>query len=118
MVSQLRNRLLGLSMALLLGLTAVATPSAYAEMIATPAAQAPANDRERVKALLARPEVAAGMQKMGIAPGDAAKRVDAMTDEEVRTLAGRLDAVPAGGALSTQEWLLIILVILIVIIIL
>jgi hypothetical protein len=80
--------------------------------------QAPEGDRERVKAMLARPEVAAEMQKMGIAPGDAAARVDAMSDAEVRTLAGRLDAMPAGGELSTQEWLLVILAILLVIIIL
>jgi len=118
MSPQFRNRVIALSTLLVLGLSAVATPSAYAGMISSQAVQAPANDRERVKALLARPEVAAEMQKMGLAPGDAAKRVDAMTDAEVRTLAGRLDAVPAGGALATTDWLLIILVILVVIIIL
>ena len=55
---------------------------------------------------------------MGIAADEIQGRIDAMTDEEVRSLAGRLNAVPAGGALTTQEWLLIIVVILLVIIIL
>jgi hypothetical protein len=55
---------------------------------------------------------------MGIAPEEVQGRIDAMTDEEVRSLAGRLSAVPAGGDITTQEWLLIIIVILLVIIIL
>ena len=55
---------------------------------------------------------------MGIVPADVQGRIDAMTDEEVRSLAGRLNAVPAGGDITTQEWLLIIIVILLVIIIL
>jgi hypothetical protein len=119
MSPKFRSRVIELSALLVLGLTvALAVPSAYAGMISTEAVQAPEGDRERVKAMLARPEVAAEMQKMGIAPGDAAARVDAMSDAEVRTLAGRLDAMPAGGELSTQEWLLVILAILLVIIIL
>jgi hypothetical protein len=68
--------------------------------------------------MLARPEVASEMQKMGIPPEKAAARVDAMTDAEVSQLAGRLNALPAGGALSTEEWLLVIVAILLVIIIL
>ena len=74
-------------------------------------------ERERVKAMLERPEVAQQMEKMGIAQKDAAARVDAMTDAEVLQLAGKLDALPAGG-LSNQEWLMLIIVILLVIIIL
>jgi hypothetical protein len=77
-----------------------------------------ATERERVKALIARPELAQQLKQMGIAPAELQGRIDAMTDEEVRSLAGRLDAVPAGGDVTTQEWLLIIIVILLVIIIL
>lgn len=100
-----------------LGLAAaILTPRAFAGMI--PAEQAQPDDRAAVKTMLARPEVAREMEKMGIAPEKAAARVDAMSDEEVRQLAGRLNALPAGGALSTEEWLLIIVGILLVIIIL
>lgn len=100
-----------------LGLAAaILTPRAFAGMI--PAEQAQPDDRAAVKTMLARPEVAREMEKMGIAPEKAAARVDAMSDEEVRQLAGRLNALPAGGALSTEEWLLVIVAILLVIIIL
>src|SRR5262245_40272350 len=96
-----------------LGLAAaMLTPRAYAGMIATQP-----DDRAEVKAMLARPEVAREMEKMGIAPEKAAARVDAMSDDEVRQLAGRLNALPAGGALSTEEWLLVIIAILLVIIV-
>jgi hypothetical protein len=75
-------------------------------------------ERERVKAMLERPEVQAEMQKMGVAPAAAAARVDAMTAEEVRSLAGRLDQLPAGGArMSDQTLLLIIVIVLLIIII-
>ena len=75
-------------------------------------------ERARVKALVERPELGAGLAKMGIAPQEAAARVDAMTDAEVLELAGRLDAALAGGQLTTEQLLLIIIVILLVIIIL
>ena len=75
-------------------------------------------ERERVKALVARPELARELKQMGVVPEEVQGRIDAMTDEEVRSLAGRLDAVAAGGDMTTQEWLLIIIVVLLVIIIL
>ena len=100
---------LGLAAAMLM-------PRAYAGMI--PTEQSQPGDRSAVKSMLARPEVMREMEKMGVPPEKAAERVDAMTDEEVRQLAGRLNAMPAGAALSTQDWLLIIIVILLILIIL
>ena len=87
-------------------------PQARAEMIDTPEVE-----RERVKSMLERPETKAEMQKMGVAPADAAARVDAMTAEEVRSLAGRLDQLPAGGRVSDQTLLIIIILILLIVII-
>jgi hypothetical protein len=105
-----------------LGLAAaILMPRVHAEMIPTPQGDQqvqPDGDRAKVKAMLERPEVVREMQKMGIPPEKAAARVDAMTDVEVSQLAGRLNALPAGGALATEEWLLIIVVILLIIIIL
>jgi hypothetical protein len=100
-----------LAMLLFFGLAA----TAQAGMISTPSQEQ--NERERVKAMLERPDVAQQMEKMGILQKDAVERVNAMTDAEVLQLAGRLDALPAGG-LSNQEWLMVIIVILLVIIIL
>ena len=94
---------------------AFAVPQAYAALVSTD--QAAGQERERVKALLERPQVAQQMEKMGIPAKEALARVDAMTDEEVRTLAGRLDALPAGGQISSQTLLLICLVIILLLLI-
>ena len=91
---------------------ALSLPQAHAGLISTDAAQA-RDERSRVKALLERPELAAELQKMGIPPQDAAARVDAMNDAEVRQLAGRLDALPAGGQATTL--MLIVIIILLII---
>ena len=90
-------------------------PPVQAGVIATDEAQAGGSqqERERVKAALARPEVAKEIEKFGISAKDAVGRVDAMTDMEVRTLAGRIDALPAGGALTNTELLIIILLVVI-----
>ena len=92
----------------------LAAPLARAGMIPSDAAVKPATERQRVKALLERPDVAKELQKMGIKPADAEARVSAMSDAEIGQLAGRLDALPAGGALTNQELLLIIIIILLV----
>ena len=93
---------------------AIAVPHAHAGMIGTDQTARPPAERERVKAMLERPEVAKGLEKMGVAPKDAAARIDAMSDAEVIQLAGRIDSLPAGGVLSNQELLLIIIIVLLV----
>jgi hypothetical protein len=75
-------------------------------------------ERDRVKSMLERPELAAELEKMGVPAADAKARVDAMTPQEVSQLAGRLDQLAAGGALSNQDLLLIIILLLLLIIIL
>ena len=104
------KRILGICFTLLF----LVAPLARAGMIPSDAAVQPGSDRERVKAMLQRPEVAKELQKMGIAPADAESRVKAMSDGEVAQLAGRLDALPAGGALTNEELLLIIVIVLLV----
>ena len=101
--------LVGLAAALLM-------PRAYAGMIGSDAAQ-PSQERAQVKAILARPELAKELQKMGIAPQEALSRVDAMSDAEVSQLAGRLSSLPAGGELSTQDILIIVIIVLLAVII-
>ena len=111
---RLRTFIAEISAALLFGLAlALAVPQVHAAVIATDATVSD-QEKSRVKDMLARPEVAAEMQKMGIAPAEAAARVDAMTPEEVRQLAGRLDSLPAGGQSRTDTILIIILIVLII----
>ena len=113
MIQQVRSFLTGISAALLCALAmTLAVPPAHAGMI-----QLEDLERERVKSMLERPEVANALEKMGIPADEARARVDAMNQAEVRQLSGRLDALPAGGQTSTQNLLLIIIVILLVLII-
>jgi hypothetical protein len=94
---------------------ALAAPHARAGLVGTD--QALGDERSRVKALIERPELARQLQEMGLPPEQAAARVDAMTEAEVASLAGRLDALPAGGITNTELLLLIILVVLIALVI-
>jgi hypothetical protein len=111
MTQRLRAVLADITAALLFGLAlALAVPQAHAEMIRIDP------DRERVNALLSTPEVVKELERMGIPADEARARVGAMTPEEVRSLAGRIDALPAGGQAATRDLLLVILVVLLVLI--
>jgi hypothetical protein len=97
-------------------LYALLVTPAKAGLVGTDQVAAPQQtERERVKALVARPEVARKLETLGVLPKDAQDRVDALTDAEVSSLAARIDALPAGG-LSNTEWLLVIIAILVLII--
>lgn len=78
--------------------------SVNAGMIATDQALVSGAQAERTTVLgaLDRPEVASQMQSMGLDAATARERVAAMTDEEVRTLAGKIDSLPAGA--KTSGW--------------
>lgn len=90
----------------------LAVPPAYAGMI-----RSEEGEREHVKALLERADVRAELQKHGVLADQAAARVDAMTSAEVHELAGRIDALAAGGATNETLLLLIVLILLIAILV-
>lgn len=73
--------------------------SVHAALIGTDQilAQSLTPERERVLRLLEREDVRAGLQAQGIGAAEAQARVQAMSDEEVQALAGRLDQAPAGA---------------------
>jgi hypothetical protein len=56
-----------------------------------------AQDLATVNAALARDEVRAKFIELGVNPTTVDARVAALTDSELRTLADRMDAMPAGG---------------------
>ena len=90
---------------------------AFAGMIQTPAAPEQ-TQRDRVLQLVERPEVAKELEKYGISADQAKERVAAMSEEEVAMVAGKLDSLPAGGALSNQDFLFIIIILLVVVLLL
>ncbi len=91
---------------------ALAFPQAHAGLIGTEDLE-----RDRVKAMLERPELAKALEKMGLTADQAKVRVDAMADDEVLQLAGKLDSALAGAQRVTNEQLLLIIIIILLIVI-
>ena len=54
-------------------------------------------DRARINAFIDRKDILAELQKQGVTATQAKARVNALTDEEAHTIAGKLDQLPAGG---------------------
>ena len=55
-------------------------------------------NRDRIRTFLQREDVRDMLQKQGVDSNVALSRVDAMTDQEVQTVADQLDQMPAGGS--------------------
>lgn len=91
---------------LIVSLLALPFNSAWAGLIGAERLASPAAvqfDRGVALAMIGRSDVSARLQALGIDPGNAAKRVAAMTDEEIRAAAGQLDSLPAGAG-TTSTW--------------
>ena len=67
-------------------------------------------DRSTVLNYLTRSDVQKQLQAMGVDPSTAQDRVAAMTDQEVNSLSGRINSMPA-GAMSDGAAILLIIVI-------
>jgi hypothetical protein len=66
-------------------------------------------DRGTVLNFLSRGDVAGQLQAFGLDSATAKDRVAAMSDEEVRSLAGRISAMPAGGSDAGAILLIIVI---------
>lgn len=93
--------------ALVLSTTAMSVPAglAHAGTVATEdvlraetAAATARLDRDLLRGLLGRDDVRAQLEARGVDARAARERVDALTDDEVATLAGRVGTLPAGGS--------------------
>jgi len=72
-----------------------------------------AQDLAAVNAALAREEVRAQFETLGVEPAEVESRVAALTDTELRTLAGQMADMPAGAdALAVVGIVFIVLLIL------
>lgn len=78
----------------------------------------PQSDRDRVRTFMSREDVEDRLKVLGLPPELARQRVDALTDEEIRVIAGKLDTLPAGGALSATDWIIVLLLIIVLILVL
>lgn len=55
------------------------------------------DQRANIKSFLERADVVKAMQSEGLDAATAKARVDAMTDQEVQQVSGKIDTLPAGG---------------------
>lgn len=69
--------------------------------------------RSQINAALTRADVSSQLQAMGIDSKTAQDRVAALTDDEARSLAGKLNSVPAGA--SDGWWILAIIVVALIV---
>ena len=75
-------------------------PSAQATLISSEQVagnQTSPQNRERVRAFFERDDVQAQLQSRGVNSYSAKARVEAMTDNEIASINGHLDSLPAGG---------------------
>ena len=73
---------------------------AHAAMVTTysvAAANHTDSPRQKLQRYLEREDVRTGLEKNGVTAAAARARVDALSDDEVASVAGRIDALPAGG---------------------
>lgn len=92
---------------------------ANAGMIGVDALTAPGQadqDRAKVQAFMDRATVKQRLVAMGVDGLAARDRVGSLTEAEVHALAQRIDAMPAGGALSNQDLVIILLVAILIIV--
>jgi hypothetical protein len=108
MKTRYRRFLAGFLAATLVG-TAL-PPPALAGMVGTDTVATAA--RERVSAALERSGVRARLEALGVRPDDVRARVDALSDQEVASLAAEIDALPAGGNGIVGAIVLVFLVLL------
>ena len=91
-------------------------PQTQAGMIGVDEALAVQSQAERGKlhGFLARADVQKQLAVLGVDPAAATERANALTDDEVQQLAGRIDSLPAGAEISTTALLVVLIVILLI----
>jgi len=73
---------------------------AHAELVSTDsiaATRQTESARQKLEHYLEREDVRAGLEKNGVNPAAAKARVDALSDDEVAAVTGKIDSLPAGG---------------------
>ncbi len=112
-----------LAVALLAGALAAEPMAAWAGIVTTQQLTARQNadaERARVQAFVDRAGAAGQLRALGVDAVFAKERIAALSDEEVHSLAGRIDALPAGGNFGsfTDEQIIIVLLLVILVIVL
>lgn len=70
---------------------------AQAGMLPTESAIEVSAERSKAMDFFKRADVVQALENQGVNPAEAQARVAALSDDEIRTLNGRIDTLPAGG---------------------
>ncbi len=101
-----------------------AAPAARAELIGTQQLTQPqsaqgvatlATDRSTLDHFMARADVQAKLEQMGLSQEVTQQRLAVLSNAEVAQLADRINSMPAAGALGFQEMVIILLVAILVV---
>ncbi len=90
-------------------------PAAHAGMIGTEAVLGAAQvqqDRERLRQALNRDDVKSQLIARGVDPSQVQARIDSLTDQEVQSLSGNINKLPAGG--DALDLLVLVFIVLLI----
>lgn len=73
------------------------------------------DERARVETFLARADVQAQFEALGVDPAEAAERIAALGDDEIAEIAGQLDVLPAGEGFFTTAAIVLGVILLVLV---
>jgi len=92
--------------------------STQAGMIGTDQVAASATaqaNRDKVRDFVSRTDVQKQFETLGLTTANAAERVNAMTQDEINRIAGKIDTLPAGADSSAGWWIAGIIIVAVII---
>jgi hypothetical protein len=101
LLSKLISQLLILSM-VVLPFSTQAGMIGTDQVVANATAEA---NRDKVRDFVSRTDVQKQFETLGLTTANAAERVNAMTQDEINRIAGKIDTLPAGADSSTGWWI-------------
>ena len=72
-------------------------------------------NRDKVRDFVSRTDVQKQFETLGLTTANAAQRVNAMTQDEINRIAGKIDTLPAGADSSTGWWIAGIIIVAVII---
>jgi len=111
LLSKLISQLLILSM-VVLPFSTQAGMIGTDQVVANATAEA---NRDKVRDFVSRTDVQKQFETLGLTTANAAERVNAMTQDEINRIAGKIDTLPAGADSSTGWWIAGIIIVAVII---
>ena len=110
-LSKLISQLLILSM-VVLPFSTQAGMIGTVQVVANATAEA---NRDKVRDFVSRTDVQKQFESLGLTTANAAERVNAMTQDEINRIAGKIDTLPAGADSSSGWWIAGVIIVAVII---